>query len=240
MVHPHQLRPRDEAAELLECYIAEHQLQPHQKLPAERKLCELWQVNRSTLRSAIHKLVVEGKLYSKVGSGTFVAPPKLVRNLQDMEFMGSVAAKAGKRLTSRVIAMDVIESNKQISQKLKIPLGHRVFALSRLRFIDEVPTMIETGYINYNYCAGIEKYDFAERSLYETLVGDYDLDPIQGQEKLSITYTTGEEADLLQVPEGTAVFFLSGVSCGQLNQPIEYFKSVVRADQIRFSSMLTR
>lgn len=239
MTNTYRSRPRDEAAEQLEYFIIQTGMQPNERLPSERQMCQMWGLNRTTLRGAIHKLIVEGKLYSKLGSGTYVAPPKMERNLQDMELMASVAAKAGKTLTSRVLSMDVIESNKQIAQKLKVTLGHKIFCLSRLRIADGIPTLIETACINYDLCPGIERHDFATESLYHVLESDYDCKVTWGQEKLSITYTTEEESAALGIPENMAVFFLSGVTEREDGMPVEYFKGVVRSDQIRFSSVLT-
>ena len=53
-------RPRDEATEHIECYILEKKLPPHAKLPSERDMCSMWNFNRTTLRSAIKRLIVEG------------------------------------------------------------------------------------------------------------------------------------------------------------------------------------
>ena len=83
MEHRQQPRPREEATELIECYIRRMDLQPYERLPSERELCQLWNLNRSTLRNAIRKLTEEGRLYSVKGSGTYIAPSKLERNLQD-------------------------------------------------------------------------------------------------------------------------------------------------------------
>ena len=65
-----KIRPLDMAMEQIEWYIKENQLKPHEKLPSEREMCTLWQMNRSTLHAAIQQLVEERKLYSIKGSGT--------------------------------------------------------------------------------------------------------------------------------------------------------------------------
>jgi GntR family transcriptional regulator len=78
-----RIRHRDEAVELIECYLQRHDLAPHAKLPSEREMCEMWGLNRATLRAALRRLIELGRIYSLKGSGTYVAPPKLERNLQD-------------------------------------------------------------------------------------------------------------------------------------------------------------
>ena len=83
MEQKQRVRHREEAVELIECYLQANDIPPHGKLPAEWEMCEMWGLNRTTLRAAIRRLTEMGKLYSLKGSGTYVAPPKLERNLQD-------------------------------------------------------------------------------------------------------------------------------------------------------------
>ena len=73
-----KIRPQDMAMEQIQWYIQENQLKPHTQLPSERELCTMWQMNRSTLHTAIQQLIEERKLYSVKGSGTFVADRKSV------------------------------------------------------------------------------------------------------------------------------------------------------------------
>lgn len=58
--------------ELISRYIKTGKLQPGQRLPSERKLADLFQVNRSTVVHALDELVSLGILVRKRGSGTFV------------------------------------------------------------------------------------------------------------------------------------------------------------------------
>ena len=58
-------KPRDEAIEKIENYIIQNHLKPGDRLPSERSMCDMWDFNRSTLRSAIKQLILEGKIYNK-------------------------------------------------------------------------------------------------------------------------------------------------------------------------------
>jgi GntR family transcriptional regulator len=58
-------------------YIHENQLTPGAKLPSERVMSELFQVNRTTLRGALQKLVDDGTLKAQTNSGYYLTKPKL-------------------------------------------------------------------------------------------------------------------------------------------------------------------
>ena len=77
-------RPKELATEYLEAYILENNLKPHDRLPSERDLSQMWGMNRITLRSAIYSMEAAGRLYSVQGRGTMVAP-RFVRTLQNLE-----------------------------------------------------------------------------------------------------------------------------------------------------------
>ena len=225
MEQRHIISPRDEALERVKWYIEHNHLAPRTKLPGERELCALWGVNRATLRSAIQRLINEGRLYSIKGSGTYVAPPKLERSLQDAKSTSQSVRAAGLVLQSKVLDIQVLECNRSISQKLQIPLGRKVFYLSRLRIIDGTPYMLEGCYVNWELCPGLEEHDYTTESLYRVL-NSHGVYPVQGEEQVGITYATEEEAAQLRISEGDHLFYRSGVTCDEEGRPVDYFKSV--------------
>lgn len=237
MEQRHNIGPRDEALERIKWYIEQNHLAPRTKLPGERELCQLWGVNRATLRSAIQRLVNEGRLYSVKGSGTYVAPPKLERNLQDAKSTSESVRSAGFVLQSKVLDIQVLECSRSISQKLQIPLGRKVFYLSRLRIIDGTPYMLENCWANWELCPGLEEHDYTTESLYQVL-NSHGVYPVRGEEQVGITYATEEEAAQLHMTEGDYLFYRSGVTCDEVGCPVDYFKSVARPDKVRFSTVL--
>lgn len=237
MEQRHNIGPRDEALERIKWYIEQNHLAPRTKLPGERELCQLWGVNRATLRSAIQRLVNEGRLYSVKGSGTYVAPPKLERSLQDAKSTSESVRSAGFVLQSKVLDIQVLECSRSISQKLQIPLGRKVFYLSRLRIIDGTPYMLENCWATWELCPGLEEHDYTTESLYQVL-NSHGVYPVRGEEQVGITYATEEEAAQLHMTEGDYLFYRSGVTCDEVGCPVDYFKSVARPDKVRFSTVL--
>ena len=224
-----KIRPQDMAMEQIQWYIQENQLKPHTQLPSERELCTMWQMNRSTLHTAIQQLIEERKLYSVKGSGTFVAPPRLVRNIKGIQSTSEAMRKTGYFLWTEVLISRIETCDGYVARKLQIEEGDKVFHLYRLRIRNNVPLMIENSYINYEQCEGLEAHNFAEESLYKVL-GDLGILLTKGTEKVGITFATEEEAKLLKVEEGQYLYYQSGVVNDDRGVGIEFFRIMARPD----------
>lgn len=62
MEQKQRVRHRDEAVEPIECCLRTNDIPHHGKLPAEWEMCEMWGLNRTTLRAAIRRLTEMGSL----------------------------------------------------------------------------------------------------------------------------------------------------------------------------------
>lgn len=233
-------RPLDEATEKIEGYLMKNRLAPHTKLPSEREMSAMWALNRMTLRSAIQGLIAEGKLYSKKGSGTFVAEPKLIRNLQDSRSMTELLAAAGNRMNSKILSFRLVPSTKGIASHLQMEQGKNVVELVRVRLSNNQPLMLERAYLNADRFPALDRFDFEKASLYEVLKTEYGTLVSGGTETVGMTYAAQEEADCLRVEENTALFFIDGVAWDLAGKPVEFFQSWIRADRIQLFSVLTR
>lgn len=234
----YRVKPRDLAQEYILSYIREEKLQPHDRLPSERELSELWNMNRGTLRSAIGRMEKDGLLYSKHGAGTFLAVPKLRRNLHDLHSF-SESVKAQERiLTNRLLSMKLVESDKHLSAQFHTVLGTLLYEIVRLRIVDGIPMLIEMAYVPQSYCPGLEKYNLEEESLFHILEHFYDVELEQGEEKISITYTTEEESKILEIPVETPVFWLVSRSYDAKMNLIEYCRTVARSDELQLTTVL--
>ena len=234
-----RVRHRDEAVELIECYLQRYDLAPHRKLPSEREMCDMWGLNRATLRTALRRLIELGRIYSLKGSGTYVAPPKLERNLQDAKSTTESVRSAGHKLRTIVLEENVIEASPMVAKAMGVQPGHRILYLRRLRLMDGVPYMIETNYVNLQNCPWLLDYNYSDESLYRVM-NYHNIFPCQGYESVGITYATESEARHLHIEAGDPLYFLTGVTNDQNGVPVEYFKSVARPDKVRFSSILRK
>lgn len=72
----------DHVYKKLQRYLSDKKLESGDRVPSERQIAEDLDVNRTTLRSAIHRMVKEGLIDRQVGVGTFskVSPKSMIEN----------------------------------------------------------------------------------------------------------------------------------------------------------------
>ncbi len=233
-------RLREEVIEKIEIYIIKNKLKPDERLPSERIMCEMWDINRKTLRSAIKQLIEEGKVYSKKGSGTYIARSKLVKNLQDIEGFKETAQKANRDISTQIVSIDTCEANKNIGRKMRLILGHKLLRIVRLRLLEGIPVMYETSYLDLERFINLDEYITEEASLYEILQAKYGVQITSGEEKISIAYCDKDEADYLGMGEGSPVIYISGIVADEDGVVFECFKSITRSEYVCFASELKR
>lgn len=234
------IKKRDDGIEKIEDYIILNNLKPDDKLPSERDMCNMWGFSRSTVRSSINKLILEGIIYTKKGNGTFVSKEKLIRNLQDIKGLYEIAKSENRCLTTKVIDSTYMETPKHIGRKMKLPIGHKLFKITRIRYLDDEPFMITTAYLDAKRFIDIDKNDFSNISLYSLLKEKYFIDISGGSQKLSITYCSKENSKLLNISSNDAVIYQSGITLDSDNNIFEYFNEFTKPGFIQFGSTLRR
>lgn len=229
-----RIAPSEMAYENILALICGEGLKEGDRLPAERTLCESWGISRTALRAALRELIAMHILESRGGSGTYVARRRPESNCRGYNGYSDTVRVVGKTPSSKVLCARQEVADEHVAGKLGIGVGDEIFELRRLRCIDGEPCMIETVFLNHAACPGIERYDFTERSLFDTLRHDFAIELPHGEERLSITRVDAEEAALLGMEEGTPAYFQTGVSQEEDGTAVEYFKAVIRSDRYTF------
>lgn len=230
-------RPKEVALEHIEAYIIQHRLRSHDRLPAEREMCTMWGLNRSTLRSAIAQLIDSGRLYSVQGSGTRVAP-RFRRTLQDLQGFSEYAAACGFHAETRLLSFSVAECDKHLARRFRRMLGEQLYRISRLRMLDGMPVLIETAYIPMDLAPDLEAHDLVRGSLFDILQNVYRLNLDHGEEKTSITTATEEEAALLNLQSGDSVFWITSTTNNTDGTTVEYCRTVGHPNMLEMASIL--
>lgn len=230
-------RPKELAVEYLESYILENGLKAHDKLPPEREMSQMWNMNRITLRSAIASMEAAGRLYSVQGRGTMVAP-RFVRTLQNLESFTKYASGYDAGSETRLLSFSTVECDKHLAQKFQRMLGEKLYRISRLRIIDGVPIMIENAFIPCELTPGLEEHDLVKGSLFAILEESYGLIMDHGEEKASITAVSAEEAEYLNIQPDSPAFWIVSITRDPDDVVVEYCRTVARVDVVEMTSIL--
>jgi len=210
-------------------------LKPGDKMLTENKLCDILNVSRTTIRQAMDRLVEEGLLIRYRGKGSYIAEQKLKRNINYMYNFTENIRNAGAIPSSVVLQCKVVDVEESIATLLQLPRGQsKAFLLKRLRCANNEPIILETSYIPYYLCYGIEKYDFSTVSLYNILTNYYKLHLYHAVETIEAILISSENAKRLKCKAKEPGFKIERISYLETGYVFEFTTSITRADKCIF------
>ena len=211
---------------------------PDQRLPSERELSEQFQVGRMTVRQALLELIHEGKIYTRVGKGTFVQTPKIDQQLRALTGFSQDVRMRGRRPSSRVLEAKVIPASMEAANALRILPGEEVNLLTRLRLSDEVPLALESASLPIALFPNLLEHNFAVESLYEVLNNDYGVMVVQAEQTIEAALASPLESEMFSLKPPAAVLHMQRLTHDQDGRPVEYVHSTYRGDRYKFRSIL--
>jgi GntR family transcriptional regulator len=213
-------------------------LQPGDRLPTERALCDELGVSRATVRRAIEELAGDGLVESR-GRGSFVTGDALVEPANTLISLSELGRSRGLEASARVLAADVRPATIDEAEAFGIAPGAEVFELRRVRMLDGLPISLDLNRVALRLVPELVELDFTRASLYEAIEraghrlarADYELEA-RGVEAPS--------AELLGLAVGAPVLFATTVAIGEDGRVLDLGQTVYRADRYRFQATLTR
>lgn len=191
--------------------IDEKKYLPGEAIPSERKMAEAYGVNRMTVKRAVSKLVEEGYLVCKPGSGTYVAQrDKKKIDLDNSNEAGNTGItatlrKGGMEVKNRLFGTGEITGSKYLGYKLGISDDEMIYGIYRVRSEGDIPFAVEYTYVPAKYFDDLDEFDFAKVSLYDYMEAKGHM-PCHFGQKLVICEANERLAELLQVERGTAIY----------------------------------
>lgn len=220
--------------ELLKDSIYSGEWQIGDLIPSENQLSKTYNVSRNTCQKAIDELVKEGILTRKQGIGTFVTMPHIEQRLGHFYSFSDAIIARGMKHSVVVVSLKTEPATSRIAQYLGIDCSEPVVALTRVRYADEDPIVLETSYMPHSLVPGIESVDFVHHSLYKTLASKYQLYVSRAQEFFEPVLIRKMESKWLAVKEGSPAILLDRIACTAEDLPIEYCRSVIPGIKCRF------
>jgi DNA-binding GntR family transcriptional regulator len=207
---------------------------PGDRLPPERELAQRLDVSRSTLRLALHDLERAGAVVRRPGrgGGTFVAAPKVERDLGSFTGLGEYIRRQGLVAGARVIAVALTAAEPSVAEALRLGPGDPVVAVTRVRLADGQPIALERSRFPADRFPGLAEQALGG-SLYDLLRDRYGEAPERAVERIEPVPAEGETAALLDVPPGTPLLAVDRVAYNRAGEPIEQAADLFRGDRTR-------
>jgi GntR family transcriptional regulator len=213
------------------------ELSPGSGLPTERELCERFGVSRGTVRQALGRLEAEQRVYRYQGKGTFVARPKIDQVLELTSHSEYIRAH-GMEPASRLIGVTRVPAEADVAGMMALAPGDEVLQIERVRLGDGEPLALEVLYMEARRFDGIAAVLGESQSLYQLLRAQYGVELAWAEETIEAVVAPEREARLLGVSTGSPVLLLCRQSFDPTGLPVEFVRSVYRADRFRFRTRL--
>ena len=221
-------------AEGLIAQIASGELMPEDRLSPERELCKEFGVTRMTLRRALGVLESQGLVIRVHGVGTYIAEPKIERQMEKVFRFSSRMQERGFTPGAKIISIEQILADTPLSMNLALPVSSPVYSILRLRSINLEPIMLESYAIPVERFPGLDRYDLEDRSIYEVMENEYGVTIFKARQCFEPVVASTFEADLLNIAEGDPLMLEKRLSYNEVNTPVEYGVDRYRGDRFRF------
>ena len=139
---------------------------------------------------------------------------------------------------SRLIGITRAPAEADVAGMLALTEGDEVFQIERVRLADDEPLAVELLFLDARRFDDIAAVLGESRSLYQLLRARYGVELASAEETIEAVAVAEREADLLGIPVGAPVLLLSRQSFDSNQRPVEFVRSVYRADRFRFRTRL--
>lgn len=202
-----------------------------QKIPTEMELCELYKVSRITVRNALNELEKENLIIRRRGTGTFVAPVMLKRDVSHNSSFTEICQATHQTPGAKTIKSVIEPATQEDTELLKLPPDARVIVLERIRYANGTPVSIEISRFPERFSFLLEE-DLNDRSLIAVLRDHYHITFTPGCPKtIKLVYATYEQAKYLSLSAGYPLISIASLSNDQNGDPAHRSRQLIVGDK---------
>ena len=209
----------------------------NEAIPSEKKLMELYNVSRITIRKAIDELVTEGYLYKIQGKGTYVKADEGSNNLFSITSSTEDVQKMGMTPSKKTKISRIEFASPKRAKALEISTDDKVEVIGRISYANLEPLNYTIAFLPEKIFPGLIEYDLEHESLYKLINDRYSVRITKARRTIEAVLAKDEISKYLELEEGMPVILFRCVTYGIVNGkeiPIEYFKCYYRTDKYKF------
>lgn len=209
------------------------QWSPGQALPAERDLSAELSVSRITVRKAVDRLVNDGLLARKRGSGTYVAQ-RVKKDFAKLSSFSEDMISRGRTPSSIWIKCEEGIASPEESLVLTLSPGSKVFRYHRIRYADGAAMAVEYTTVP-GFC--FDAVTDVDTSIYMALERK-GYRPTRALQRLRAGLFTEAEAELLAIDPNSPGLLIERRGFSSNGTPVEHTQSCYRGDSYDFVAEL--
>lgn len=211
-------------------------LAPRQKLPSERKLAELFNTTRVTLREALSLLEADGKIYREDRRGWFISPePIRYDPTQTLNFTNMALAQKRVPKTELMMAKALL-ANKQASLLLGLKPFSDVYQIDRVRYLEDRPVVYVTNYVRSEWFPNLLTFDLSQ-SLTDIYRDHFAVEYQTVRYRITTSSLLGHMAQALRATSGTPAMVVERINYNQQGELIDCGIEYWRHDAICIESL---
>lgn len=222
-----------QAEQLLREMISEEDYQNGKFLPNEVELAKILAISRTTLRQAITKLVYEGLLVRKKGTGTKVSKINFSSKSNNWLSFSQEMRLRGIKIKNFELHVTWVYPDEAIANFFEIKTDRKIIKMERVRGRSDEPFVYFISYFHPRI--GLTGDEDFKRPLYELLETDYSAVATLSKEEINACAATAEIAEKLHMPENAPVLFRKRFVFDQGERPMEYNLGYYKADSFTYT-----
>nr|EJI98422.1 transcriptional regulator, GntR family [Rhodococcus sp. JVH1] len=220
-------------------------LGPGDRLPPETDLAAELRVNRLTVRQAIGELTRAGRLVTRQGSGTFVAPPPqhfpielAASYISGPDGLTDAFAAVGRTLTESLVASKIVLRGSAPQAEEYLP-ERRLRRIDTVLEVDGEPWFANSVWMDDRRFAGIDRHLGDGVSLYTVWRNVYGVRLKAAWRSFAAAAASPRVAELLEIPAGAPILMRDGLNLDEDDTPTVYINRACRSDRVRFVANYT-
>lgn len=200
-------------------------------IPDQVTLSKEFGVSRMTVKKAMDILAMEGLIFRKRGSGTYVKKNALLNSSDSnaMEYEGLTKQLSGYKVEGKAISFNVEFPDEKIREALQLKKNDPVYNIVRLRLVDGKPYVIEHTYFPTALVPGLTE-EILNKSVYEFIHQNLGLSFGGAYRKIQAVKPSEYDKKYLACQESDPVLEVEQIVHLEDGTPFEYSRSRNRYD----------
>ncbi len=141
------------------------------RIPSENQLAEQFSLSRMTVNRAIKELEADGVVERVQGKGTFVAPPRPLKSVLQIQGIDAEIRSRGNQYSCRVLSLKATTTNEELSERLQLARGAKVWASSIVHLENGSPLQLEQRWVKPSIWKDYLEQDFTRQTPHSFLMG---------------------------------------------------------------------